>query len=168
VIESNDIESSTIVPPKIRPDISRLPNAFELDIEGRPQPLFRVGDDIIIERHSITLASRPWLSTDTFMVQDINHETGHIRLWHRGLQQYDMTNYVTGILKHGIVYKLACGNESVKRKRGRPRKIQTDAMVTPEKPVLDATKRSRGRPKGSKNRSKEMISEEKKGKARRG
>lgn len=168
MIESNEIGAGTGVAPKVRPDITRLPDAFELDLEGRPQPRFRAGDDIIIERHSIVLPSRPWLSTDTFMVQDIDQETGHMRLWHRGLQQYDMSNYVTGILKHGIVYKLARGNESVKRKRGRPRKIKVDAQVSSEKPPEDASKRSRGRPKGSKNRPKEVIAEEKKGKARRG
>lgn len=166
MIESNEIGGTANVPPKVRPDISRLPDAFELDLEGRPQPRFRAGDDIIIERHSIVLPSRPWLSTDTFMVQDIDQETGHMRLWHRGLQQYDMSNYVTGILKHGIVYKLARGNESVKRKRGRPRKILTDTQAAPEKSLQDAPRiTGRGRPKGSKNRSKEVIAEEKRAKA---
>lgn len=155
MFDVEDVDMGAEVKVRTKPDISRLPDAFELDIEGRPQPRFRVGDEIVIERHSIILSSKPWLNTETYVVQDIDHITGNMRLWHQGLQQFDLTNYVTGFLKHGFVYKLAKGNEIIRKKRGRPRKTpiedKTSAVVPPPS---GAEGRKRGRPKGSKNKAK--------------
>jgi len=124
-----------------RPNIDHLADAFEINLEGRPMPRFQVGEKIVLERRMTLLPGRPWLSTNTYVVEHIDQETGFMRLWSEEGQQFDLTNYITGIKKHGFCYKLLGGRartvaeikEGVRiheplpvvpevRKRGRPRK----------------------------------------------
>lgn len=143
-----------------KPDISRLHPAVE-EVDGELLPLFAVGDRIVIERHAHSLPGSPWLDTQTYVVQDIDDETGVLRLWNTGQNQFAMGNFITGPAR-GDDYRLAGDrrNPIGKRKRGRPRKNP----VEPVAPVVDGTplpvKRGRGRPKGVKNRPKEVIAAE--------
>ena len=142
-----------------RPNIDWLEDAVAI-VDGEPVPLFEVGDRLVIERRAgEVLRGAPWLDTQTYQVMSINDETGDLHLWNKELCQHGWGNYITGPSR-GDVYKLAPNTKSAfsKKKRGRPKKH-------PEKPVSDplpdGEKKRRGRPKGSKNRSKDVIKEEK-------
>lgn len=146
-----------------KPDISHLPSATAEDENGVVIPLFDVNDKIVIERHASMLTGRPWLDTQTYIVQEIDDETGVVKLWNPDMLQFALGNFITGP-QRGDDYRLAVeGTPTVgKRKRGRPRKnpVQPVALKPGEK------KRGRGRPAGSKNRSKDVIKAEKAVKAK--
>jgi hypothetical protein len=136
-----------------RPDLTSLEDAFEPGFDGEPLPRFTVGSRIILERFATSLPKRQWLSTNTYLVEEIDYETGMLRLWDPALQRFELSNWKTAIAKHGFSYKLAPNGTTVgvKRGRGRPRK-------NPFAPVAAKAeaKRGRGRPKGSKNRPKSI------------
>lgn len=140
-----------------KPDISALPDALAAD--GRP--LFRVGDKIIIEQYAIILEANPYLHTRTYKVDAINPKTGDLRLWDDTLCQWGMDNYLVGP-RYGQVYKLAAGNSVGKRKRGRPRKNPVAPVVEAAPSDQPVEKKRRGRPKGSKNRPRAVVAEERK------
>lgn len=144
-----------------KPDISRLPDA--LDEHGFPR--FRVGEKIIVERRSVVLQGNPYLDTKTYLVMGLDTETGKLDLFDDNLAQSAMSNYIEGP-KRGFVFKLAKGNAvSTKRKRGRPRKNPIVDETVAKEAAAPTVKKKRGRPPGSKNRSREEIKAEKKAKA---
>ena len=141
-----------------KPDISRLPDAF---LNGRPA--FTEGDKIVIERHVSFLDAHPYLDTKTYKVRRINTDTGHLWLWDEQLQQSASDNYKQGLVSGCRTYKVAMGhNISTKKKRGRPRKNPIEA--TPEVAAAPAAPKKRGRPPGSKNRSRDELKAEKEAK----
>jgi len=89
-----------------RPDLSQYEDAFEIGWDGVPRPLFQPGERIIIEKRMTLLPGRPWMNTTTFLVDEVNQEEGLLKLWNEGLEQWDRSHYITGIQKHGYVYKL--------------------------------------------------------------
>jgi hypothetical protein len=145
-----------------KPDISHLPLAVAKDENGVVVPLFDVNDKIVIERHAGMLIGKPWLDTQTYIVQEIDDDTGVLRLWNPDLLQFALGNFITGP-QRGDDYRLAVeGTPTVgKRKRGRPRKNPVQPVAQPGE-----KKRGRGRPPGSKNRSKDVIKAEKVAKAK--
>lgn len=145
-----------------KPDISHLPAAAVRAEDGTVLPLFDVGDKIVIERHAGMLTGRPWLDTQTYVVQHINDDTGDLKLWNPDLLQFALGNFIKGPAR-GDDYRLAVeGTPSVgKRKRGRPRKNPVQPVAQPGE-----KKRGRGRPAGSKNRDKDVIKAEKIAKAK--
>lgn len=154
------LEPATPSTPAI--DISRLPDAI---VEGALRPA--VGDRIVIERRAAFLPGRPYLDTKTYRIHRLD-PNGNMSLWDESLNQWAMDNWKTGPMK-GNVYKVPSVGVAVttKRKRGRPRKNPVDAP----KPVVVGpdgapVKRGRGRPKGSKNRAKDVIRAEKAEKSR--
>lgn len=136
-----------------RPDISRLKDA--LDEEGFP--VFSAGDRIVIERRASFLAGNPYLDTRTYRVKRIDEGNGMLSLWDESMAQWATDNFIAGRIQ-GQVYKLAAGDLTVgtKKKRGRPRK---NPPPTPKDP--NAPARKRGRPKGTKNRPKDVVAAEK-------
>jgi hypothetical protein len=148
-----------------KPDISRLPNA----LDGDGLPLFRVGEKIIIERRSLSLAGNPYLDTRTYTVLNINYENGNLDLFDEVLAQSALSSYTRGP-DRGFIFKLAKGNVvATKKKRGRPRKNPlADESLPPPPPPTDEhgnpIKKRRGRPPGTKNRDRETIKLEKKAK----
>ena len=137
--------------PVQKPDISRLPPAIGPD--GRP--LFVAGDKIVIERYSAILLGNPYLDTRTFRVKSVDMETGLVHLHDEVLVQNATDNWKSGVAS-GQVYKFAMGTSvSTKKKRGRPRKDPVEAASAEAQPPGE--KKRRGRPKGSKNRSKDEI-----------
>lgn len=140
-----------------KPDLSRLPDAV---VDGALR--LDVGDRIVIERRASFLPGRPYLDTKTYRIHRLDGN-GNMSLWDESLNQWAMDNWMTGPAK-GNVYKMATTGALVttKRKRGRPRKNPVEApkplVVGPDGAPV---KRGRGRPKGSKNRAKEVIVEEK-------
>lgn len=147
--------------PEAKPDISRLPDAI-----AGGKLLLKPGERIVIERRVPFLDGCPYLDTRTYVIKSIDEATGVLRLWDESFQQWAMDNYAKGP-SYGQVYKMALGRSvTTKKKRGRPRKNPVEAPKPVElgpdgKPV----KKKRGRPKGSKNRPREEIREEKLAKA---
>jgi len=155
----SDIVSSEAVTlgtrkPVVKPDISKLPDAV---VGGVAQ--FKEGDKLVIERYSSFLTGKPYLDTKTYRVVRHDEFTGRPHLFDEQLEQNAIMNWKEG-LRHGTVFKLATRKVdiSTKKKRGRPRKnpVEEVKAVDPNAP-----KRGRGRPKGAKNRDKEVIAAEK-------
>jgi hypothetical protein len=137
-----------------KPDITKLPDAI---VGGVAQ--FKEGDKLVIERYSTFLAGKPYLDTKTYRVVRHDEFTGRMHLFDEQLDQNAIMNWKEG-MRFGTVFKLATGKVdiSTKRKRGRPKKEVVDAPP-PSNPTGE--KRGRGRPKGAKNRPKEVIAAEK-------
>jgi hypothetical protein len=141
------------------PTIDHLPDAVIKDPMGRLTLLAGPGDKLVIERVASILAHKPWLDTKTYTVESVEESTGIVHLWDEDLYRNSSTNYITGIAS-GYRFKLATakGAKIGQRKRGRPRK-------NPETPTTPAptntTPKKRGRPKGAKNRPKDVIKTEK-------
>lgn len=135
-----------------KPDISALEDALAFHPDGQIVPLFEPGARIVIERRSTVVAGNPWLDTQTYVVQEVEPDTGVLRLWNPHLMQLAMANFVSGSAT-GSVFKLAPVRGTIgKKKRGRPRKNFSTPAPAPEQPAGE--KRGRGRPKGSKNKAK--------------
>lgn len=155
-----------------KPLIDHLEDAVTKDEFGNLVLNAKVGDKIVIERVAHILVHKPWLDTKTYVIQGVDGVTGNLQLMDHDLGQTALSNYITG-LQHGYRFKLpnAKGISIGKRKRGRPRKNPTGAPE-PSKPVQlgpdgKPISRKRGRPAGTKNRSKEVIKAEKKAKLER-
>lgn len=138
-----------------KPDISRLPDAI---VGG--SLVVRRGEKIVIERRATFLAGNPYLDTRTYTVREVK-ENGDLVLWDDSTDQWAMDNWINGPGR-GHVYKIALrGGMSSKRRRGRPRKHTVDPTPIPHTGAGCALKKGRGRPKGSKNRSREEVKAEK-------
>jgi hypothetical protein len=141
------------------PTIDHLPDAVIKDPMGRLVLLAGPGDKLVIERVASILTHKPWLDTKTYTVESVEESTGIVHLWDEDLYRNSSTNYITGI-SSGYRFKLATakGASIGQRKRGRPRKNPT----TPTTPTpTNTTPKKRGRPKGAKNRPKDVIKTEK-------
>lgn len=147
-----------------KPDLTHLDDAVTLHPDGSADVHFDVGSRIVIERYALTIPGNPWLDTQTYTVQSIDPVSGVLQLWNPDLYQAALANFRLG-LANGFKFKLASsrGNSIGKKKRGRPRK--NPLPDTTAAPVPASEKKGRGRPKGVKNRSKDVIIAERKAKA---
>lgn len=149
-----------------RPNIDHLPDAIARDEGGNWVLLAKPGEKIIIEKFYTYLEGRPWRETKTYEVEHIDGATGQITLHDPEFLRMEITNIVQA-LAAGQRFKLPAAkmsNLTLKRKRGRPRK--NPIVPAPPKAAMAPTteapaKRGRGRPKGSKNRPKDVIVAEK-------
>ena len=165
VVSEDEISVSLLSPAEAqakrearRPDVSSFPDA--LDAEGKP--LFRAGDRVVVERRSVILSGSPWIDTKVYRVLGVDQDSGNVRFYDEQINQFASSNYRTASAR-GSVFKLlptgARTDNLGKRKRGRPRKEPVAGAEV--KPVSTEPKRGRGRPKGVKNRPKEVIAAEK-------
>ena len=153
-----------ILRPKVqrdKPDISHLEDAVKVDEEGHPSLDLQVGDRIVIERYSGILKERPWLDTKPYYLNDVDQVTGKLKLYFEELQQHATDNFIAG-MKLGNVYKKMPSNgrwDAPPRvvRKPEPRPISIDNGTVDQ----STEKKGRGRPKGSKNRSKDVIEAEK-------
>jgi hypothetical protein len=148
-----------------RPNIDHLPDAVVKDEMGMWLLLAKPGEKIIIERFSSIFPGRPWMDTKVYTVHSVETVSGNVYLHDDDLQRITTTN-IEQALKYGHRFKLPTVkvNLTTKRKRGRPRK--NAIAPTPSKAAVAPTdeapvKRGRGRPKGSKNRPKDVVAAEK-------
>lgn len=140
-----------------KPDISHLEDGT-IEIPEGILPLFSIGEKIVIERYCSILVGKPWLDTKTYIVKDIDDESGYLKLWDPEFEQQAVSNFKVD--KSIAVIKLPPKKGTIgAKKRGRPKS-------TVEKPVKEINdgKSRRGRPAGSKNRPKDVIAKEKKAK----
>lgn len=142
-----------------RPDISHLEDAIIKDpISGLPDVRVRPGDRIVIERRSYILKESPipWLDTRLWIVNDVDRDRGVLRLFNDEFQQHGTDSFTAG-LAAGQVYKLAPADGS--RWDVAPRKKKVVVAPAPVAVNEHGTpiKKKRGRPPGSKNRSRDEI-----------
>lgn len=158
VIITSNVKTVAIGPRSARkPEIGHLEDAF--NEEGTP--LFEVGGRIVIERYATTIPGRPWLDTQTYVVNEIDPHSGVMKLWNPYLFQSALSNFKLG-LDNGFLFKLAPTKGGFgKKKRGRPAK--NGGKKVEEKP--QGEKKGRGRPKGVKNRAPDVIEAERKARA---
>jgi len=130
-----------------RPNINHLTDAVAELPNGDRVALFDVGDRIIVQRN-LTWALDQWLDTRVYVVKSINDDTGAVHC-----QDDEMGHYAcVGFKTPGQLFKFA-------PKKGNPFKApKVEKPVQPDLPPGE--KKRRGRPKGSKNRSKEVIKQE--------
>jgi hypothetical protein len=135
-----------------KPDISALDEGLVVVDDSMILPVFSNGDKIVIERYNSVLNGKPWLDTRTYIVENIDDETGDMKLWDPERNHWSLWNYISGTAKGDVVKLAPAKNVIGAKRRGRPRK-----HILPEtKEVHDGPKR-RGRPPGSKNRPREEI-----------
>jgi hypothetical protein len=119
-------------------------------------PVFDVGDRIVVERHSQLLPGNPWLDTRVYLVKDIHDEGGLVHCWDEELQHYACMAFDRPDVQR-IKLPPKRGNpfRAPRASDGKP--LQNSSVLRGE----DAPKKKgRGRPKGSKNRPKEEIRQE--------
>ena len=134
-----------------KPRIDHLMDGTATLDDGTVLPLFDVGDRIVAERHISFLTGAPWLDTRVYIVKSIDDETGAVHCPDEEMQHYACVGYKN---PHTRI-KLAA-------KKGDPFKVPKVAKVQPELPPGE--KKRRGRPKGFKNRPREIIEAEKRAK----
>ena len=135
-----------------RPNIDHLPTAIAVDpSDGSCVPLFDVGDRIVVDRRTTLLAGTPWLETIVGKVRSIDDDTGLVTMWDEDSDPRNppcrYVNYKDAL----HVFKLAPA-------RGNP--FEPPAPPKKEKPQRQKGDKRRGRPKGSKNRPKDVIQAE--------
>ena len=150
--DSDDSDSIDIEKPsRTRPDISHLDDALSVDDDGNVTFLPQIGGKVVIER---CIESGSWLDTNLYTITDVDRMTGDLRLIRDEMGHRAMSNYLEGIIR-GYVFKLpSVKGPIIKRKVRLVRKPKKE-VVTISGPV--GPKKGRGRPKGSKNRPKEVI-----------
>lgn len=150
-----DYESGTLTPEQReqrrlsrKPRIDHLMDGTATLPDGTIIPLFDVGDRIVAERHISFLNGNPWLDTRVYVVRSIDDDTGAVHCTDEEMLHYACVGFKTPTTR----IKLAA-------KKGDPFKVPKVAKVQPE--LKPGEKKRRGRPKGSKNRPKEIIEAEK-------
>lgn len=147
-----------------RPDISDLVDAV-VYVDGDPVFVPDVGERVLIERSVAGLPGSPWLDTRVYVVKSIDDSTGDLSLWDEENRRWALSNYVVGPSK-GAVFKIP-------PPRGAPigpptKNERRKRVATQKKDGTDSRPQSgkrMGRPKGVKNRPKEVIAAEKQARA---
>lgn len=155
----DDFSIGTEITDDDRPFIADLPDAVV------PSPaglifLPKLGDKVVVEYTEPTQGNR-WVSTRTGSVSFIDPSSGNFLCTDDARGQSFGSNYLT-YMSNGVTIKLAMG--ALKKRKRKVAAVVVNKAAKPE--VSRATspeqKRGRGRPKGSKNRPKEVIEAERK------
>lgn len=154
-VEDEPIEDGSLTPEQReqkrlarKPNIDHLQDGTIITKDGDVVPLFDVGDRIVVERLASCLIGLPWLDTRVYLVQRINDDTGQVDCIDPEFHHYACVGFKSPYQK----FKLcpAKGNPFTV-----PKKI-----TAPKQELAPGEKKRRGRPKGSKNRPKEIIQQE--------
>lgn len=185
VIESNDNIEDFILSPEQReqqrlakkPSIDHLsPGVIVKD--NKIVPLFSQGDRIVVERYATLVNGCPWLDTFVARVISLDTETGVVRITDEETQHAGFVSFKQG---HTVI-KLAPksgnpfeGKRMMRRSKTMKKIIEAQIAKDEEEQATknndkfaaknvenqQEKKKGRGRPKGSKNRDKETIKNEK-------
>lgn len=134
-----------------RPNIDHLKDAVHVMEDGSCLPLFDVGDRIVVDRRTKLLDGLPWLETIVGKVRSIDDDSGLVTIWDEESDQRNPACRYTNFKDNLHIFKLA------------PVKGNPFDPPPPEKkaaPPKDPNRKGRGRPKGSKNRPKDVIQAE--------
>jgi hypothetical protein len=155
--EEFDIEDGSLTPEQRearrlarKPYIDHLQDGVA-EADGERVPLFDVGDRIVVERRISFLTGHPWLDTRVYVVKVIDDETGAIHCTDEEMQHYACVSFKSEFQR----VKLAPKKGPIFARKKKEEKPKEEPTGEPKK---------RGRPKGSKNRPKEVIEAERKAK----
>lgn len=142
-----------------KPYIDHLPDAIVTIDDGTPVLVPLPGELVVIERMATIIPGSPWLDTKLYKIVSVDEETGVVKLWSSEDCAFGFTNYIRAWEDKSQRFKLPPEKGSWE---GSPEQ-HAKAIVEAAKPAPpDGKKRGRGRPPGSKNRSKDLINAEKK------
>ena len=138
-----------------RPEVAHLKEGVAFPPGMPAVPLFDVGDRIVVDRCTDLLKGTPWLDTTVGKVRSIDDDTGLVTLLDETSDPRLPSVRYFNFRLHGALqtFKLA-------PPRGNPFDAPKVTVRAPVAPTTDGTKRGRGRPKGSKNRPKDVIKAE--------
>lgn len=134
-----------------RPVIEHLRTGVFVQADGTILPLFDVGDRIVVDRRTTLLRGIPWLETIVGKVRTIDDESGLVTVWDEDGDPRSPPTRYTNFKDPYHIFKLAPD-------RGNP--FEPPPEPKPEKPQRAPGQKGRGRPKGSKNRPKDVIKAE--------
>lgn len=135
-----------------RPVIDHLPSGIIVDpSDGSVLPAFDVGDRIVVDRRTTLLRGTPWLETIVGKVRSIDDESGLVTIWDEDGDARNPPCRYTNFRDALHDFRLAPA-------KGNP--FEPPPPPKKEKPQRQAGEKHRGRPKGSKNRPKEVIQAE--------
>jgi hypothetical protein len=154
-----------------RPDTDHLKPGTVSTGEGEVLPLFNVGDRIVVERCCSFLSGNPWLDTYIYKVISIDDETGAIHCLDEDTEHHSTVSFKSKFQRVFLCPKT--GNpftETAKKLAAKEEArvvAKKEGLAGPDGAlqVLREGKKGRGRPKGTKNRPKEVIMAEKQKKA---
>jgi hypothetical protein len=146
-----------------RPSIEHLEMGVAVaEVDGKEQlvPLFCEGDRVVVERRTELLAGA-WLDTRVLTVQSIDDASGVVRCRDDEADQLTYVSYKSAL--HDIRLCPAKGDPFAAPKEKSPARDS----VSPSSQAAGGERRGRGRgrPKGSKNRPKEVVEAERKERA---
>lgn len=135
-----------------RPTIDHLPSGIAVDPDnGAVIPLFDVGDRIVVDRRTTLLRGLPWLETIVGKVRTIDDDSGLVTIWDEDGDARNPPCRYTNFRDALHIFKLAPA-------KGNP--FEPPPPPKPEKLLRAPGEKGRGRPKGSKNRPKDIIQAE--------
>lgn len=92
-----------------KPNINSLEDAIEISYEenGRTFRLTSfIGEKVLIEY------PQKWRTTDVWLIQEINQETGNVKIKNLNEQYYSFINFITGPTVYGLKIKKVNENET--------------------------------------------------------
>jgi len=101
-----------------RPSIDDLPDAVQ-EIDGELVFALKPGENVIIERYFSFMKDHPWMDTQIYRVDRIDHESGTLFLYNKELQQQALSNFKTGITDYGYRFKVPMKKKHVLKTRRR-------------------------------------------------
>jgi hypothetical protein len=139
-----------------RPSIDHLKDGV-VEVEGTMVPLFNVGDRIVVDCCTNLLKNSPWLETIVGRVRSIDDDTGLVSV-------FDEASDVRSPVVRWASFKDGLHTLKLAPARGNPL-AAPEPTSRPEKTSRfddqGNPKRGKGRPRGSKNRPKDVIMAEK-------
>lgn len=121
--------------------------------EGTALPVFDVGDRIVVDCRTTLLRSNPWLETIVGRVRTIDDDTGLVSLFD---EESDSRNPTV----RWVSFRDPMFDVRLAPAKGNPFNAERIKATRPP-PAPGEVRRGRGRPKGSKNRPKDVIKAEK-------
>lgn len=139
-----------------RPDITHL--SMAVDDTGVFIP--GVGEKVVVEKVSSPIKGiSHWLDTSVYVIKEFDDETGNLKMWNEEFGGFLKINYIDA-LAAGYSFRLPPGRGPFIKRKSRGR-VPTKKVVVQERSSDQTGQKRRGRPKGSKNRSKDEIMAEK-------
>jgi len=135
-----------------RPNIDHLKDGVAVLADGSSVVLFDIGERIVADTRTSLLKGLPWLETIVGRVRSIDDDTGMVSL-------YDDNSDFRSQRVRWVSFKDGLACFKLAPAKGSPFIVPANAP----QPVAVAQpgKRGKGRPKGTKNRPKEVIEAEK-------
>lgn len=136
--------------------IDDLEDAISHSDENTPVLNTDKGGYVVVERWHVGR----WLGTSIYKVTSIDLATGNVRLYDEDNMQSAMANFITGP-RHGWRFKIPVKDLSLHKREAPSQPTQVTQKSNPERTDGSSESKRRGRPKGSKNRSRAEVSAEK-------